>query len=68
MMLDGKNTIGLVLLLVQLLESPIEISLKRHVSNALKVLVGPASQMRMELLHRTTEKIPQLPASQTNEC
>lgn len=65
-MLDGKNPIGLILLLVQLLESPIEMSLKRHVGNALKAILSHSAQIRMELLHRTAEKIPQLLVTQTN--
>lgn len=60
----GKELGGALLLVVQLLESAVEMSLKRHVCNALKNLIYMQSAVRLELFSRAIEKIKGLLAQQ----
>jgi len=54
---SGKDISGSLLVVVQLLESGVDVSLKRHVCNALKNLTHQHKAVRLELFGKLVEKV-----------
>lgn len=65
--LTNKDLMGMLLVVGQLLESGIEISLKRHVCNAIKNLIGQHKSIRLELLGKVVKSIQLLLADSENK-